>query len=123
MKNFIFIKGINDIEMQDGFKGVMPLGISSIFELMNAVATVMDFPVYFGHNWNALFDCMTDFNWIKEKSVFLIHAEVPALEFDDLTMYIDILMDAVQDWKEGEQHEFFVIFPSSVKTEILNLLK
>ncbi|MFR9164902.1 MAG: barstar family protein [Dysgonomonas sp.] len=33
----------------------------------------MRFPNYFGFNWNALLDCLRDFDWIEEKYIILIH--------------------------------------------------
>jgi RNAse (barnase) inhibitor barstar len=29
-----------------------------------AIARELRFPDYFGHNWDAVYDCLTDFNWL-----------------------------------------------------------
>jgi RNAse (barnase) inhibitor barstar len=31
--------------------------------LLQAIATAMDFPEWFGHNWDALLDCLADLDW------------------------------------------------------------
>jgi RNAse (barnase) inhibitor barstar len=37
-----------------------------------AVSSVLEFPDYFGNNWEALKDCLTDLDWLSGNSYFLI---------------------------------------------------
>jgi RNAse (barnase) inhibitor barstar len=40
-----------------------------------AIALAMDFPDYFGHNWDALRECLNDLSWVKEERKVLIWAD------------------------------------------------
>jgi RNAse (barnase) inhibitor barstar len=35
-------------------------------EFLRAIATALDFPPYFGRNWDALADCLTDLSWLPD---------------------------------------------------------
>ncbi len=37
----------------------------------NEFQSQLNFPEYYGHNLDSLFDCLTDLEWIKEKNVIL----------------------------------------------------
>lgn len=120
---FIFTDDENRPELRDSFKGFVGPGILGADKLLDEVAKSLNFPAYFGENWNALFDCLKDFNWIKEKRICLIHKEIPSIEIEDLKIYLEILRDAADDWKEGEEHEFFVLFPASSEGRVRSLLQ
>ena len=122
MKNFIFTAEPESIEMHDSFKGIVRFGVSDVSGLMDAVAEAMNFPKYFGENWNALSDCLRDFNLIEETNILIVHKEVPNLENEQLSVYIDILKDSVSDWTQEDEHELFVVFPVSSEKRILNLI-
>jgi hypothetical protein len=57
-----------------------------------AIALAMDFPDYFGHNWDALRECLDDLSWVKEERKVLIWADPPITENK---FYIDFN----SDWK------------------------
>ena len=37
-----------------------------------AIACALDFPDYFGRNWDAVYDCLTDFNWLPAAGYVLV---------------------------------------------------
>jgi len=90
-------------------------GISSKEELFKQFSNRIEMPDYFGHNWDALSDCLRDFHWIDKQQIILVHDDYPKLNENELLTYLQILFEAVQDWKEGEEHSFEVVFPESVK--------
>ena len=91
-------------------------------ELLNNLRIALNFPDYFGFNWDALFDCLRDFHWIDKKGIVLVHDEMPILSDDDFKTYLEILNGAIQDWKKGEDHYFEVIFPEQSKHLVQKVL-
>jgi RNAse (barnase) inhibitor barstar len=87
--------------------------VKSEDELFEELYKKLNFPDYFGFNWNAVYDCLRDFHWIQNKGIVLIHTEIPQIEENDLKVYLEILKDAVQDWQTDEEHYLEVIFPKS----------
>lgn len=124
MKDRIIFTDIKDSGKEEGiFEGILNRRIDNTKQLLNEIAISLQFPKYFGQNWNALSDCLRDFHWIEMKKIYLIHRDIPAVNERDLCLYIDILSNAVDDWREGEGHEFFVIFPTSSENKIRILLE
>jgi RNAse (barnase) inhibitor barstar len=104
------------------FVASLPRGIRSKNDLLSALSEKLDFPEYFGFNWNALEDCLTDFSWIAEHKIILIHQELPELADQELTIYFAILRDSVLDWKKGEAHRLKVVFAESDQCKVRELL-
>ena len=80
-------------------------------DLFNQLKSKLNFPYYFGNNWNALNDLLKDFHWIKEKNIVIVHDTIPALNDLSFQIYIQILLDAAQDWRENADHSLEIIFP------------
>jgi RNAse (barnase) inhibitor barstar len=97
--------------------------ISNKAELLSILARELQFPGYFGHNWDALSDCLRDFHWIETRQIVLIHEILPLrLKEHDLRTYLEILVRCIKDWKPGEDHELVVAFPAESYEFIKNLL-
>jgi len=75
--------------------------------MLAAIARPLDFPDWFGGNWDALEDCLTDLSWRKASArVILLSDAVPG---DDLGILQDVLASAAEYWRErGEV--FFAVF-------------
>jgi len=80
-------------------------------DLMEDIKVKLNFPDYFGGNWDALYDCLCDLSWINEIIVIIKHTNIPKLPSHDLQIYIDLLQDAVSSWKEDESHQLIIEFP------------
>ncbi|HQR48393.1 MAG TPA: barstar family protein, partial [Steroidobacteraceae bacterium] len=48
-------------------------------ELLDRVAAALDFPSTFGHNWDALFDCLADLGWRPATGYVLVFEHAAAL--------------------------------------------
>lgn len=90
-------------------------GISSKDELLKQLSKKLNFPEYFGHNWDALSDCLRDFHWIEQQKIILVHDDCPQLNEHELSTYLQVLFEAVQDWKKGEEHSLETVFPESIR--------
>jgi hypothetical protein len=119
---FRYMTESSGFDGQDAFVAVLPCAIATKQALLEALANVLIFPAYFGFNWDALFDCLRDFNWIKNRVVVLIHDELPALPEQELCIYVRLLRDSVLDWRSDEDHCFEVVFSQSDKEVIKRLL-
>jgi RNAse (barnase) inhibitor barstar len=76
----------------------MPRGIRSKAKLLAILADKLRFPGYFGHNWDALEECLRDLSWFSgERPIALVHADLPFGEGSEHRLtYLDILASAAQ---------------------------
>lgn len=67
--------------------------------LLAGVARALDFPDYFGENWDALEECLSDMSWCDGQIGLLIeHADaIPDALLATLT---DVFMSVAQQWIE-----------------------
>jgi hypothetical protein len=108
---------------KDAFVAVLPSAIGTKSALLEALASLLAFPAYFGFNWDALFDCFRDFSWMNEHDIVLVHPELPMLPQSELNIYLRLLRDSVLDWRSEEAHRFDVVFAESDKEVIERLLR
>ena len=72
-------------------------------QLLNAVATALHFPADFGHNWDALEECLTDMEWADADGYVILYDHIDGLlaaHPDQFETLVEILRDAVESWKE-----------------------
>jgi len=84
-------------------------GVHEKAELLRRVAQVREFPDWFGRNWDALEDCLTDLSWWSDSPVVLLiekHAELPR---DVCGVFADVLASAAEYWAERGR-PFFAVF-------------
>lgn len=80
---------------------------------LTELARAFDMPRWFGHNWDALEDCLTDLEWLPEQPIVLclIGALEDAADRDTL---LDILQSACQYWQDA-QRKFHVLMDLRLK--------
>ena len=72
--------------------------------VFEAFSRALDFPDWFGGNWDALEDCLTDLSWRNAPGhVLLLEGG------EDLGMLPDVLASAAQFWA-GQGRPFFAVF-------------
>ncbi len=75
--------------------------------MLAALARSLAFPDWFGGNWDALEDCLTDLSWRADGPRVLLLSGAAA--GDDLGILIDILASAADFWRERGR-AFFAVF-------------
>lgn len=104
------------------FVARVPQGLTNRDDLFTVLRRELRLPDYFGGNWDALSECLRDLSWINARRIIIEHRDLPGLDSETLGTYLDILVECVQDWKSGEEHELFVVFPQNSRDAILNIL-
>ena len=67
------------------------------------------FPGWFGGNWDALEDCLTDLSWVKADGHVLLIEDVSGLTADDFGVFRDVLSSSAEYWA-GRRKSFFAVF-------------
>ncbi len=63
-------------------------------QLLMRIAQGLSFPDYFGENWDALIDCLSDLTWSQASEAIIDHAGIPDLPVSDLRLYLESIVDA-----------------------------
>lgn len=74
-------------------------------DLFTEFARALDFPDYFGHNWDAVEECLADFEWLLAKGYILLITDAHAVLPDDEDEYetlLEVLSDAGEAWSKGQ---------------------
>ncbi|MFT3925435.1 MAG: barstar family protein [Myxococcales bacterium] len=69
--------------------------LSTREQLFQAYARALRFPAYFGRNWDAFVDCLSDLSWIDQDSVSIVHEVLPTLRDSELRTYLECLQDVI----------------------------
>jgi RNAse (barnase) inhibitor barstar len=81
---------------------------------LDEFARALDFPEYFGNNWDALEDCLTDLEWLSSRKFVFVVEHTDALLREErgmLTNLGDILKAAAAFWQDHDPPAaFHVIF-------------
>ncbi|GAA2995100.1 barstar family protein [Actinokineospora diospyrosa] len=67
--------------------------------MFTTLASALSFPDWFGHNLDALYDCLTDLSWLPEGDIKLVWTDSEVLAGADPTGYAgirEVLDDAVE---------------------------
>jgi hypothetical protein len=73
--------------------------------LFAEVAEALEFPDYFGHNWDALEECLADLEWLAGKGYVLLFTEAEFIlhdDEDDFATFLEVLSDAGEAWASGQ---------------------
>src|SRR5438477_6914733 len=81
----------------DGYK------ISDKKSFLEKIARAMKFPDYFGKNWDALNDCLTDMEWARGAGYILLYQfpdRFVKKNPDEWKVAVDIFNTAIEFWGE-----------------------
>lgn len=77
--------------------------------LMERIAQALGFPQWFGGNWDALEDCLTDLSWLDAGGQVLVFEGAQGIPADERGVLGDILATAASYWAERGR-PFFAVF-------------
>ncbi len=89
--------------------------------LMQRIAAALGFPDWFGENWDALEDCLTDMSWREAQGHVLVFEGFQFLPADEVGILIDVLISAAEFWA-GRAKPFFAVFIDPERTLMLAAL-
>lgn len=99
-----------DAEVEDALRGsalalerVSLQGAHSKKAVLSRLAQALEFPRWFGGNWDALADCLKDLSWREAEGYVLVLTGQAPPEL------IDVLADSAEFWK-AEGKPFFALF-------------
>jgi len=74
---------------------------------LQRIAAALGFPDWFGQNWDALEDCLTDLSWREADGHVLVF--IGFTRNDDLGILLDVLASSAESWTERGK-PFFAVF-------------
>jgi RNAse (barnase) inhibitor barstar len=82
-------------------------------DLLARIAKALSFPEWFGGNWDALHDCLTDLDWLSAKNGYVLVIEnsrhLAARRPDDFADFAAVLLSAAEHWqKHGRPFWVFI---------------
>jgi len=75
-------------------------GARSKAELLARIATALRFPGWFGHNWDALSDSLSDLGWLPAGNMRVFILEGCSGGADAMPILLEVFDQAVADWAE-----------------------
>jgi hypothetical protein len=76
-------------------------------KLLRGIAAALEFPDWFGENWDALEDCLSDLSWRKAAGHVLLFER--AKVGDDFGVLLDVLRSVAEYWATRST-PFFAVF-------------
>jgi RNAse (barnase) inhibitor barstar len=96
----------------------VPSRLETKADLFNFLAREIPLPDYFGHNWDALEECLGDLSWLDDKKILLVHRKIPLEKAPaDRRIYLQILSRVA-----AEAKRLSIFFPESFRREITDIL-
>jgi hypothetical protein len=99
--------------------------VTSKAEFLQASAKTMNFPDYFGDNWDAFTDCMTDLSWLSADGYILLYTQPENLAYNDPSEWsiaLDIFQEAVEYWRETDTPLYVLLKTKSLALDELEVL-
>jgi len=86
-----------------------------------SIARALDFPDWFGGNWDALEDCLGDLSWRRGDGHVLIFARYP--DGDPRGILLDVLRSSAEYWRARGQPFFAVLLDPARTLELPDLYR
>jgi hypothetical protein len=96
--------------------------VKSKADFLQAVAKALMFPDYFGNNWDALEDCLTDLDWLTDDRLILLYEQPETFAQhapSEWLVALDILRSTADYWHTRDRS--FSVFIKSSDTDLIGL--
>lgn len=112
---FVYADDVRSVGVKHAHVAVVPAGIRGPEALFGCLSRELKLPGHFGANWDALDECLRDLSWLEEHRVVLFHEALPELTDVELKIYLEVLRDAVLDWRRDVDTELIVALPPQAR--------
>lgn len=89
--------------------------INNKADFLKTASTVMNLPEYFGYNWDAWEDCLTDLSWFEASSYLIVYDQWQNFAEnypDDWQILNDIFSEAIAYWlKRNKRFSVLLVSP------------
>lgn len=62
-------------------------------QLLSIISRKLSFPNYFGENWDALLDCLSDFHWVTQENIIILLSG--GIEDEIRDIFLEVVHEAV----------------------------
>jgi RNAse (barnase) inhibitor barstar len=92
-------------------------------QLLDGLAQALGFPDYFGRNWDAAWDCLTELQWPDAQPICLqlLIADDCQVDEQALEQLIEVMQEAAEHWQARDQ-ELILLIRSSQDLPCLQAL-
>ena len=111
----------NDIEEATRASGLDVLRIDAADDVFAGMARALEFPSWFGSNWDALEDCLSDLSWREREGYVLLVASYP--RGDAFGVLTDVLRSVAEYWASRGKPFFAVLLDPEKKLALPDLYR
>ena len=83
--------------------------MKNVGALLNEIASSLQFPYYFGDNWNSLYDCINDLDWLSATSFIIAISNCEAIlseeTEEDCLAFGKLLFKTCSYWSEPSDED------------------
>ncbi len=94
-------------------------------DFFQASAKTMNFPDYFGENWDAFSDFINDLSWLSADRYIFLYTQPDNFANSDPSEWsiaLDIFQEAVESWRETETPMYVLLRTDSLILDTLDVL-
>ena len=104
------------------WKTLAPLPRIDRDSLLNALGATLAFPDYYGRNWDAAWDCLTELDW-PSAQLLVVHLPIPtgtALVAADLEVFLELMADVCRHWADRGRALCLLVEPAQPGLPVLS---
>ncbi|GAB6853868.1 barstar family protein [Asaia astilbis] len=90
---------------------LVPEKIKGLEQFFNIFRTLLNFPSYFGFNWDAFDECINDLHWITYRDVWIVFNDIPIIGEDDISVLYYLLRESVDRWNKTNEINLNIVIP------------